>query len=387
MVAHRTHGFVFSTLVAIVTAPASTALAQAAQIPASIEFRVPKPPTVAAGDSGAFLSYELHITNLVPGPVTLKRVEVLDAADSARVLLSLSDSALQRVLTRPGVNVLPSERTLMAGGTRANVFLWVPLPRGMRPASVRHRLTMQRGDSAAFELVGWGVPVEQQAARIQAPLRGEWLAANGPSNLSGHRRTALALNGTIAIGQRFAIDFLQVDSAGRTFNGDSTNNKSYFAYGKEMYAVGDGIVVATKDSIPENSPRSPVARAVPINLITVGGNHIVIDLGGGRYAFYAHVQPGSLRVRTGDRVRRGQVLGLVGNSGNSTEPHLHFHLVDGVARGTSTLGAEGIPYELASFDLVGACTLSAAGVRCSRDKSRRVTDAMPLQNQLVRFPE
>jgi murein DD-endopeptidase MepM/ murein hydrolase activator NlpD len=81
---------------------------------------------------------------------------------------------------------------------------------------------------------------------------------------------------------------------------------------------------------------------VPITSETVAGNHIVLDLGGGRYAFYAHFQPGSLKVKVGDRVTRGQVIGLVGNSGNSTEPHLHFHISDGV----SPLGSEGLPYVL-----------------------------------------
>jgi murein DD-endopeptidase len=370
----------------LATAVVGTVHAQV-QIPASIEFRVPKPPTVASGDSGAFLSYELQITNLTLTPVTLKRVEVVSANDTTRPLLSLSDSVMLRTLTRPGLNVPPSERANIAGGTRANVFLWVPVLRTALPQSVRHRLTLQRGDSAAFVLDGAVTQVERQAVQIRAPLRGEWLAANGPSNASGHRRTALALNGTVAIAQRFGIDYLQVDSAGRTWDGDSTDNRSYFAYGEEIFAVADGMVVGTKDSIPENTPRGPVARAVPINLVTVGGNHAIIDLGAGRYAFYAHVQPGSIRVRTGDRVRRGQVIGLVGNSGNSTEPHLHFHIVDAIAPGTSTLGAEGIPYELAAFDLVGRCSLSMTGIRCSRERHKTVTAGMPLQNQLVRFPE
>lgn len=73
---------------------------------------------------------------------------------------------------------------------------------------------------------------------------------------------------------------------------------------------------------------------------------MVLDIGHGRFAFYAHLQPGSLKVKVGDRVKRGQVLGLVGNSGNSTEPHLHFHLADS----KSPLGSEGLPYVLDSFD-------------------------------------
>jgi hypothetical protein len=367
--------------------PASLA-AQAAQIPPSIEFRVAKPPTVASGDSGSFLTYELHVTNLTPQVMALKRVEVLNDADTNAVLLAVADSALMRVIARPGVNVVPSQRANIGGGSRAQLFLWVPVDKRNPPRAVRHRLTFQRmeGDSAVSTVQGAVTAVDPRAVAIRAPLRGEWLAANGPSNASGHRRTTLALSGALAIGQRFAIDFLQVDSTGRSWRGDSTVNANYFAYGKDIISVSDGVVVETKDSIPENTPRGPVARAVPINLVTVAGNHIVVDMGQGRYAFYAHVQPGTLRVRVGDRVRAGQVLALLGNSGNSTEPHLHFHLVDAVAPGTSTLGAEGIPYALPSFELVGRCSLSAAGIQCTRQTPLTVRDALPLQNELVRFP-
>ena len=83
-----------------------------------------------------------------------------------------------------------------------------------------------------------------------------------------------------------------------------------------------------KDGIPENVPGAN-SRAVPITLETVGGNHVIIDIGGGHYAFYAHLKPGGIRVKLGDKVKRGQVIGLVGNTGNSTEPHLHFHISDG----------------------------------------------------------
>jgi murein DD-endopeptidase MepM/ murein hydrolase activator NlpD len=132
---------------------------------------------------------------------------------------------------------------------------------------------------------------------------------------------------------------------GRTWRGDQLKNSSYRAYGSRALAVADGVVVETTDGIPENVP-DPVARAVPITPSTLGGNTIVLDIGNRLSAFYAHLQPGSLLVKKGDRVRRGQPLGLVGNSGNSSEPHLHFHL----AEGNPSFDAEGIPYVFSSFD-------------------------------------
>ncbi len=159
---------------------------------------------------------------------------------------------------------------------------------------------------------------------------------------------AITVEGNTAIAQRIAIDWLKVDSAGHSFSGDQLKNESYYAHSQEAYAVADGVVALTKDGIPENVP-GVTSRAVPITLETVGGNFVIIDIGGGHYAFYAHLRPGSLRVHVGDRVRRGQVIGLVGNSGNSTEPHQHFHVMDG----TSPLGSEGLPYRLDSFQQTG----------------------------------
>jgi murein DD-endopeptidase MepM/ murein hydrolase activator NlpD len=122
------------------------------------------------------------------------------------------------------------------------------------------------------------------------------------------------------------------------------------------------------------------SRAVPITLETVGGNHVVLDIGGGHYAFYAHLKPGSLKVKLGDKVKRGQVIGLVGNTGNSTEPHLHFHVADGI----SPLGSEGLPYRLESFEIVGHCATFGAGCQRSAAATRKSEQLMA--NALVRFP-
>ena len=131
--------------------------------------------------------------------------------------------------------------------------------------------------------------------------------------------------------------------------------------------MADAVVAATKEGIPENVPGNP--PAVPITLETVGGNYVILDLGGGHFAFYAHLQPGSVRVKPVDHVRRGQVLGLVGNSGNSGGPHLHFQITDV----GSPLGSEGLPYALESFDvLTGA----------NREPRR---NELPLQNAIVRL--
>lgn len=365
-------------------AGAREGMAQGASLPPSLELRVPKPPTIATAETGSFLAYELHITNFAGQPLTLKKVEVQTATGDRRVLMSVADSALIPAMGRPGVSLTGADRLKLTGGTRAVVFLWVPVDARSAPTALRHRLTVEQGSGDSVrtaELEGPVVSVAADAVVIGPPLRGgPWLTANGPAAATGHRRALIPIGGTPAIAQRFAIDYVRVGDDNKTFTGDQLKNESYYAEGVDALAVANGTVVAVKDSIPENVP-GITSRAVPITLETVGGNHVIIDIGGGRYAFYAHLKPGSLRVKTGDRVKRGQVVGLVGNSGNSTEPHLHFHISDG----NSPLGSEGVPYRYDSFEIVGRCSTFNMGCERAAPNVRR--GEIPLANVLVRFPE
>ena len=369
------------------------------QIPPSVEFSVPKPPTVAMSDSGAFLSYELHVTNLTTAPMLLRRVDAIEGTTRA-VVFSIADSvALARAFARvapptcrkeqtnrPAVECLPaSERFQIPAGGRAYVYMWIPIS-NRPPSTLTHRLTLRRvgADSSDVVLEGTTIPVYTELAQISAPFHGEWAAFNGPSNSSGHRRLVRGLDGHTAIGQRFAIDFLRLDATGKSFHGDSLKNESYYAYGTQLMAVADGVIAATKDSIPQNVPGA-MSRAVPITMTTVGGNYVAIDIGHGRYALYAHLQPGSLRVKVGDHVKRGQVIALLGNSGNSTEPHVHFQVADG----PTFLSSEGIPYAM-NFDVVGRCAISVnngqPAITCTHTPAVAVMGGVPLQNELIRVP-
>jgi murein DD-endopeptidase len=355
--------------------------AQLSDRPLLIEARIPKPPTVVRFSDGRALVYEVHVTNFEPRELTWIGLQATDAATGAP-LYALADTALWRDLVRPGATgtqITMENRSRLGGGQRALVYVFAMLPDGVSPASLRHSLTLSdSGGTRTLQLPA--VPVAARAVTIGPPLKGgTWLAANGPARTSGHRRALIPVAGTPAIAQRFAIDYVMIDSGSSTFRGDRLVNANYYAQGAEAIAVADGIVVATKDSIPENVP-GITSRAVPITLETVGGNHVILDIGGGSYAFYAHLQPGSLRVKLGDRVRRGAVLGLVGNSGNSTEPHLHFHIADG----NSPLGAEGVPYVHETLEIVGRCASLMGG--CKTEAPQTLRGIMPQANELVRFP-
>ena len=155
------------------------------------------------------------------------------------------------------------------------------------------------------------------------------------------------INGAFWVAERFAIDFARLAPDGRLFTGDPTRLVSYPGYGADVISVARGVVVSTQDGFVDNVP---VGSLPPITLDNVGGNHVVVDIGGGHFAYYAHLQPGSLAVHVGDRVRVGQVLGLVGNSGNTDFPHLHFHVMNR----PSPLASDGLPYEFRSFTSPGS---------------------------------
>jgi murein DD-endopeptidase MepM/ murein hydrolase activator NlpD len=112
-----------------------------------------------------------------------------------------------------------------------------------------------------------------------------------------------------------------------------------------VLAVADAMVVAAVDRFADQIPDQPR----PVTLEEAEGNHIILDLGGRRFAFYAHLKPGSLRVRAGQRVQRSEVIAEVGNSGSSSGPHLHFHLMNG----PSSLAADGLPYVFDRYQLSG----------------------------------
>lgn len=348
-----------------------------------VDVTIPVQPTEFRGGGKTHLCYELHVTNFGRADCVLTRVEVTKADSLKRVLAVYEGDELGSRVIRPGLTPAATHEKLKLGaGLRLVAYLWLTFDAATEPpASLQHRLSFKVGDyPEELSVECAGAMVAKGPVVISPPLRGgEWLAANGPSNTSGHRRALIPTGGGARIAQRFAIDFVQLREDGRTFTGDQKDNKNYRCYGAEALAVAEGTVVAVKDGIPENVPGAN-SRAVAITLETVGGNYVILDLGNRHFAFYAHLQPGSLRVKLGDKVRRGQVLGLVGNSGNSTEPHLHFHVSDV----NSPLGSEGLPYSFSSFEVEGKGWGWKPGSP-NATKEKRATQ-MPLELEVVRFP-
>ena len=188
------------------------------------------------------------------------------------------------------------------------------------------------------------------------------------------REAQVQFDGVVRIPLRFAIDWSRLGPDGLEYSGDSANNADHHAYGADLLAVADGTIEAVTDGVPENVPGQ--TRAVPITLDTRGGNLVILDIGDGRYATYAHLIPGSLTVRVGDRVKRGDILGKLGNSGNSGGPHLHFHVSEIFdTQNASGLNGSGLPFVFESFEILGEGP--HAGAR---------TLEMPIEDAVITLP-
>ncbi|MGB6496971.1 MAG: M23 family metallopeptidase [Candidatus Acidiferrum sp.] len=349
-------------------------------ISAFLDVVIPIAPTAFKADGKWHLVYELHLNNMDRWDYQLTKVDAISGDSAERSLVSYSGTDLDGAMARPGQPAL-TDKSKIGPGSMAVVYVWATVNSLEEvPATIRQRLSVKVGTyPEEMTIVTAPITVGRGAVAITSPLRGDhWLAANGPSNTSGHRRALIPIDGHAVISQRFAIDWVKLGDDGKTYKGDEKDNKNYYAFGSDALAVADGIVTETKDGIPLNVPGID-SRAVPITLETVGGNHVIIDIGNGNYAFYAHLQPGSLRVKLGDKVHRGQVVGLVGNTGNSTEPHLHFH----IENGNSPLGAEGLPYSLPSFEVVGhGWTWKPSD---SQGPAEIHKNEMPTENEVVNF--
>ncbi len=308
--------------------------------PPQLEIRVPSGASPVASGGRTFLFYELHLQNHSDAPMALLGLDVLDAEDESIARLDARQLAARLVT----VGVERLDNGALGAGQAAIVFVCMEFRRDARvPASVRHRLTLTTDTALGglMPVVGSRLPV------LSPPVRGgEWTAADGPSLESHHRTGVFVSDGLAQISRRYAIDW-KIISDGVSFVGNALDVRAYRAYGRSVLAVADGTVVFAKDGLPDNVPRTSAgfAPAVAISAETVAGNTVVLRLSGGQYAHYAHLLPGSVRVRQGERVKRGAELGRIGNSGDAREPHLHFQL----SSSENILAGEGLPYLIDAY--------------------------------------
>jgi murein DD-endopeptidase MepM/ murein hydrolase activator NlpD len=191
-------------------------------------------------------------------------------------------------------------------------------------------------ESHAAEFTGT-IPIKSEFAQNKYifPLRGAWYVGYGASFHTGHRW---------AVPEEFALDIAKVGESGLSHKGDGTRFDDYYAYGADVLAAAEGRVISAANDQPEDPSamqrpdetqeayfarlQKEQGERLAKGPTAITGNYVMIDHGKNEYTLYAHLQPGSVRVHVGDEVKAGDVIGKLGSSGNSTEPHLHFHVCD-----------------------------------------------------------
>ncbi|WP_319378489.1 M23 family metallopeptidase [uncultured Methanocorpusculum sp.] len=326
-----------------------------------VNLSVPVAPIPVSSVDGKNLAYEFELSPAGNLTFTPEKLEVLDA-ETGKVLWSAEGDVLA-ALYHPASNPLPTALELQNGTSKLSlprISIWFTVDENEIPNQLTHKLTLNYTGYDPVIITGGKVTVQKdlEPVIIGSPLRGSgWTAIETTNAFTHHFLAEITLDSVTRVPQKYAQDWIFIDpDTGDAVIGNGKLAKDYLGYGKEIYSVSNGTVVDLKDGLPDEE-YAYAARSTTVE--TAAGNYVIIDMGNEKYACYAHMIPGSITVSLGDVVSEGQVIGLVGNSGNSDIPHLHFQVVTGKA---SFLGAEGYPYEYRSFEVIGKINATAVEV-------------------------
>jgi len=351
-----------------------------------LKMAIPFPVQVYHGNNLKSIVYELHLVDSLKRPVDF---------------ISFSISADKKVLLKDSIcEILPKKTDT----NRYVKYIWLNVDKV--PKLLTHKITYKiDGKIHDFSkdievnevpLVSIGLPVK----------RGIW-EMGGPNDYDHRNYTTptksqfdSTQNG-YKLGycnQRFAIDFNKVGDDGLFNKNNGTQNSDYYCYEEDLIAVADGIVVGVKDSIPDN-PHPPQIEKFKIP--TDGtGNFVLLDIGNGIIATYAHCLIYSIKVHVGDTLKKGDFIAKIGNSGNSTGPHLHFHLSKpdyAVVKRTDIVGmfivAEGVSYvfdDYILYHIVSGKVTDDENIDNEPiilDQPKKVRNTMPYNKEIIGVKE
>ncbi|HMF02473.1 MAG TPA: M23 family metallopeptidase [Terriglobia bacterium] len=273
--------------------------------------------------------FHIVIDNKASAPIDVEWVR-FDIANSSGVLFSgqYSSKALVDLfdssIDRKRIEVTPKQTLRIDSGERKAISdIFIDLPRGFLGENLILELNYKSGGQSSSKKTS--VQLQRaQAFSGRLPFDGTWYVAAEHGYLDPHKRF---------LAEAFAYDFLQIGPNGKSYQRDGRNNADYYAYSKKVLAAKDGTVVSVRGEMAENTPGETT------NIDAPGGNVVIIDHGNNQFGYYAHLKPFTLAVKAGARVKAGDVIGEVGNSGDSAEPHLHFHVMNNA----DPAMADGIP--------------------------------------------
>jgi hypothetical protein len=355
-------------------------------------------PRLFRGSDGLYnLVYELQLINYNAKPSKITSFEVHNARGG--LIKSYSPAALHANLLNVSASKVakPAKdgETLPAGGVAT---VWINLEfkdKESAPKELQHKITIETefaGKVRKFENALSKLTVDEKPPVVVGPplKGGRWFASGGYAGKAGHRKALFPQGNTLVNAQRYAIDWLLMTDDNHAFKGEGKNCAHFAGYGKPLIAVADGTVVGVIDKFEDQTPGTATGEQLPF---FPGGNTAVIDIGDGNYAFYAHMKPGSVKVKEGQKVKRGDHIGDLGSSGNSGAPHLHFHVMSG----PSILGSPSVPYVFDSFVVSGITSDEDKAEKAMEDggvapitKSKfdgKHTEELPREGMLIVFPD
>lgn len=352
----------------------------------TVSMRVPVMPVMVTVGGRPTVYYELHLTNFAKDTIEINSLAILNAANLS-VISKLNDVGLRKHFMSIGkpANVSTS---LLPPGASGVIFLEVSLPDNAAPISLDHQLKLnilKNSNKTAVVITGAVTKVKNKPPVILGPplAAGPWAAVYDPLWATGHRRVFYTVDGTARLPGRFAIDFIKLDDAGKMAAGDEDVISNWHGYAADVLAVHDGIIA----SIRNDAKESPTLSGHPqVSAENATGNYISLKIGEHQYVFYEHLKPGSIKVKPGQKVTKGQIIASLGFTGQSTGPHLHLHVAD---KG-SPLGAEGIPFEFEHYRLLGGYTdFSNFGkirwIPVEKRKANDIRKERPTSNSVIEF--
>jgi hypothetical protein len=359
---------------------------------------------VKGSDGLTHVAFAMQFTNAWNMPATIQSVEVVDPSRGNKPtgtnrIISIKDedvTGLAKLSLLPPGGDKASYSGQLAGGQYGVMFFDITYADGNDvPCTIAlrvHALQPENKHMPESTMLSPPLKISSQAAIVlAAPFKGDgWVDANGCCvEIGPHRFVTNAMNGTLDPSEQFAIDWIKIDAQGKAFRGDGKKNEQWLCYGVDLLAVAPGAVVEVMRDLPDVPP-----GAAPTNLTIaeIAGNHVTLDLGDGRYAMYDHMVPHSITVHVGDHVKTGDKLGLLGNSGNTTGPHLHFQISDR----PSTLDTTSLPFVfehmllqgriIPNLDEIEEYSIKGTPLPMDTKAAKPLTRTMPLSRDVVSFP-
>ena len=352
-----------------------------------LKMAIPFPVQVYNGNNITSIVYELHLIDSLTRPVEF---------------ISFNISANNKTLLQDSIcEILPKKTDT----NRYIKYIWINVDKV--PKLLTHKITYKiEGNLYSFikdievnegSVISIGLPVRKGIWYMEGPNNYDHRNFTTPTK--SHYDSTQNAYKLGYCNQRFAIDFDKVGENGLLFKNKGARNSDYYCYQEDIIAVADGIVVGVKDSIPD-MPHPPEIEEF-IKPSDGTGNLVLLDIGNGIIANYAHCVPYSIRVHVGDTLKKGDFIAKIGNSGNSAGPHLHFHLskpdftkVDRTdytgmfiaAEGVSYVFDDYIEYHVVSGDLIYHEGMTES-IPCIYNQPKEVKNTMPYDRDIIGVKE